>query len=379
MPNPITKFDELPKEIRGYFSSKDTVHTLTDIIGRSNLSDTSAIPEMILELLTKKVAAHDFMDAFQKDGRFSKKRAAAIVRELKEKILEKARGDLFDWGINISDINVLDAPSLNGIMIDEPETTEDNEVLPLDDIGTDYEPRKETEPVKSFEEIFGKKKEAAGEKPKTEEVKPLVIHEEKPAAETAKKSVIGNFSLPFKMFGKGEMGNYGAGGSAAKAKIEAPDNKKSVVHYSESSSSVPDFGKQESALGFGAFSPIKPVENKPEPAPTTITLPPSPPVLPAKKLEIKIDPLPKDEAEKVEVKKAVGPATITASSAEPAAETKPKTSLFSLRFLRKNTNLPVAPMLVAIETPKPETEKPNVENNPAPGQPKLDGNAVDLR
>jgi hypothetical protein len=284
--------EEIPKHLLEYFGSEKTAAIVADINKKAGLYSTGAIARALYELLVKNLPAHDFISYLEENLNVTPKRAAAIAKEIKERILEREREDLFRWGINISDINVLNAPSLEDLVKEyeeyeevESETPPEEKRIPLEEIGGLPTKQKEVEIEIKKEEIPPAPKEDA----------PLILHEEKTLVEEKKPPMKTSKGLPL-------LGFFKAGREATppktlpKATVETPEGKnkilgliplpkkeeKKVVHYSEFRTAITPFGASEEFIKIPAeetspTAPAKPPETPPPPAPP---IPPNEPQMP---------------------------------------------------------------------------------------------------
>jgi len=301
------EIQNIPERIREYFGSNRVAALITDINKRSGRYNLEAIPKLLYQLEIKELLIKDFIPALAKEIPTTLERAKAIAREIKEKILEPKRHDLESWGINLNELDVSDAKSLDEIRKEDEEFEKQiekelgikpkEEVISLEEI---IEAKEETLPLKKIE-ITGEKKppteikitkekempkpekkpeEKAAPKPEAEkpplqpvaEKKPVVVPpgpfilEEKkeiePFPQPAKKPspLFKTFSLPFELFKKftspaktpmvkteiEEPQTILTKLKTLKSKIETPPKR--VVHYSEFRTPLSPFEKGEKII-----------------------------------------------------------------------------------------------------------------------------------
>lgn len=112
---------DIPISVKDHFGSERTSNLLREVSRKAQIVSPGLIPGAIYSLISKDVTAHDFIESLSEDFGLSKTRALAVAKEIKERVLEPVRRDLFRWGIDISAIDVRNAPDLESLRIEEPE------------------------------------------------------------------------------------------------------------------------------------------------------------------------------------------------------------------------------------------------------------------
>jgi hypothetical protein len=335
----------VPGSLRGYFASEITAALIQSITKEAELAEPGAIAGVVYRLITKDLSAHDFIDGTSEQLGVSTQRAHAIARALKELVFEKVRNELFVWGIDISAINVVNAPSLDDIRIEERGEGENTPEPPgertikLDTVGTSSAVPQAV-PVKPTPSFFAKKP-SEGRSPAAPGA-PLIIHEEKrqPAPPTVPRPK--KFFFPMSFFKPKAVPQPVPAQIETKGVPLKPENagetkrdQKKVVFYSESRTPLTPFSTSASSdvINLQTFKVEKREGgNVPAPQPSRPTPVPT--------------PAPRPQAP-----------------------------------LTQAPNAPVAP--TAPRPPQP-TPPPSVPTNPTPvnperSQPKIDGNTIDLR
>lgn len=279
------EISKVPENIRDQFGSEETTALLLDLNERLSVSNLRAIPRALFLLETKALPAHDFVQFLVEDVKLTEKEALAVTREIKERVLEPMRYALFQWGVDISDIKVHDAPALKEILPEGAEEKSEEKSIEITEIGG--EGRNVPIPIQKTEtETFPAKKTETA--PNT----PFILHEEKKTETAAgeKSSFFKSFSVPLGFFkSKSQSGVPAASSTPIRARVEAPaKNEKRVVNYSELRTSLSPFEGKQSFLNVGKDEPAKAaeapmapaLEKKEVPAPSMPELQPKPAVLP---------------------------------------------------------------------------------------------------
>lgn len=242
---PITA-QQIPKNILEYFGSESIQAIIGEINEQAEIYTPSFVPALIYDLVSKNIPAHDFINELAKTLDISPKRATSITKEIKEKVLEPERKVLFLWGVNISDINVLNAAPIEKLFPEDQTGPQPEKAISLDnlDVGKQTQEQAQIKLSEMPKSEISIKKEipiAAIEPPK--EGEPLIIHREESFAQEAKPGFRG-FSLVGLFRSKRKEPETE---STTKAKVEIPDEtvrdllnklpikkeEQKVVHYSE--------------------------------------------------------------------------------------------------------------------------------------------------
>jgi len=258
----MTRNNELAGQISDLFNSDAMVATIADINRHLGLEGEALriVPYLIYQLEIKGLAPQDFVktlaDYFGVDESFAK----AITQRIKENALKQGAVTLLRWGIDINLIDASNAPSFEETIRSKSETFKEREAqktISLENLGERVQITAEKIPETP-------KPISPPPTPTTipaEEIKPLILHQEKPLTEEVKKTGGKVFSFPFEIFKTKE------GGGAQKpvtAKIETLETEtaekemkqppptlrtetpqKRLVNYTEFRTPLSPFGKEE--------------------------------------------------------------------------------------------------------------------------------------
>ncbi|MGC9603245.1 MAG: hypothetical protein ABSF47_02130 [Minisyncoccia bacterium] len=252
------ELSRVPQEIKELFGSEQTSALVSEISDRLNLGNPRPISRLLFLLETKKLPAHDFVQSLVREAKISESEAGSIAKEIKERILESMRYALFQWGIDISDIKVHDAPSLKDIAPREVGVGLKEKNVEISEIG-EGENAPVLVPIQKSE-TEGLYQETTPLEPGT----PFILHEEK-KTETASggKSIFRGFSIPLGFFKPKNPATRSDNSSMVK--IETPEKtEKRVVNYSELRTSLSPFEGQQSFIN---IKPSDAGDATPVPAP----------------------------------------------------------------------------------------------------------------
>lgn len=358
---PIT-FKMVPDSLREYFSSEATTALIRSITKEAELVQPGAIANVVYRLITKDLSAHDFIGGMGEQLGVSTRRAQAIARALKELVFEKVRNELFVWGVDISAINVLDAPSLADMRIDEEgDLTADEAPLPAKERAVQLEVSssaivpEQAVPVRPVPPFLSRGPEK--QPPKQTPGAPLIIHEEKrlperaPAEQPRKKFFFPmNFFKP-KPAPQSVTAQIETGGMRPKQvgpnepPKQQPNAQKKVIFYSESKTPLTPFSTTASSdvINLQTFELARRQGGSvPAPQPTRPAAPQAP------------SPVPRPAPQPL--RQPMQP-TQTPASRPPVVPSSQEPR-------------PFVPPPVAPASPSLPPERP---------QPKIDGNTIDLR
>ena len=256
----MEEINDIPQTIRDQIGSGRVIATIDSINERADIARLDVIPQLVYDVLSKDVPAKDFVSHCSKQLNFGEKKLKAVVREIKEKILKQFDYALLNYGVDIKEIDVSDA-----ITLDEW-VKKHNEMLAS--VGIEVEKPVSTISLENFSdtmpENFGPVKinvsGVADEIPKkievTDEPAPLVIHREKPQFGQGGQSSAGGgsgssqqtkgFSLPFGFF-KQKIVSTQTPPTPVRATIEflKNDKPKRAVDYSELRTPLTPFAKKD--------------------------------------------------------------------------------------------------------------------------------------
>ncbi|MEK7512740.1 MAG: hypothetical protein AAB601_00910 [Patescibacteria group bacterium] len=339
-------FRDIPDFLRRHFSSEEMATMIRSIAERAEIATAGTLARTLLRLLTKDVDAHGFVTALTEGAGLSDARARAVARELKEKVLEPVRSALMSWDIDISAINVLNAPALESFYTaekrgPEPSVPASRSALvppvPVRAVPVDAAGSARPGPAKTAPPIASTPPGGA---------QPLIIHEQK-AVQGLGGEPIKKFSLPFS-FGKTKPPTLPA--PPPRAEVEVPrapgpaiPEKPRVVHFTGGSTPVSPGTRGGETINLDTFELVKRSQVTPPPAggPPSGRLAPKPPAPRATFTPRPFPPTPRP------------PVSLERERGEPAPPAIPSQS-------------PRPPE--AGSEPQPE----------APG-PKINGNTIDLR
>lgn len=253
----MPSFSEIPQNIREHLVAPRTITTLDEIQKKAEIYSTGKLSELATKLVLRDILPQDFSAKLEEEVGVKEKEAKTIARELKEKVLEPVRYALVNWGVDINQIDIADAPTLDEFLKErEEKLKKQRERLAALGIETEEEEENETEEVSkkgaiTFDTLgaapFGSSvnihPEGSSTENSEEEEKPLIIlQEEKTPAAAPAAGSSKSFSMPFGFFKKtGE--NIGKTTAPIRARVETPSEKKRTVHYSESRTPVSPFEK----------------------------------------------------------------------------------------------------------------------------------------
>lgn len=329
------RLNSLPVNLRQILESPDTAKTI-ERLSREHYLDKERVitlEQLAGLVLMGFISRPELVIEIEENLRLNPKHAGALAKDIASNIFEPVKDDLDATYEPIGEPRRETSDFIREIK--ERETKPPEKLISLEDIGGKVG-------VEGQEQVTAPQAE--------KETKPLILHEEKPIAEEAKRPLIRGFSLPFKFFRSEKRGKETK--PPAKAKIEVPEEAKRVVHYSELNTPLPQFGKQEEIINLETLTPIK--------APEPTNFPPKPDIAVPKKIEVKIETPPQETPKKVEIKKEEGK--------QPTEEKSKK--FWPLNFLSKKS---------AEEPPEAKPVSPAGPASEPSGQPKLEGNIVDLR
>jgi len=267
------KFEEIPEKIRSVLFSERVDGILNEITEKAGIYDTSLLPSVFYGLISKEIPAHSFIEELANTG-IGEKIAKSIAKEIKERILEGERYPLFRWGVDISEINVHDAPALEELGLANFLKESAEKTISLET------PKEETENIISIPlvstiketgealAVLGKKDKKETENEKTEE-KPLILEVKGSENEgiIKERKIIPNLLLGkigfFKTKKEGVKQDENA--PPIKASIFSPFQKeeKRVVHYSENKTELNPWEQNNSFIKESSpIYPVLPPENK---------------------------------------------------------------------------------------------------------------------
>jgi hypothetical protein len=356
-------FKMVPDSLREYFASETTTSLIRSITKEAGLVEPGAIANVVFRLITKDLSAHDFIDGTAEQLGLSTRRAQAIARALKELVLEKVRNELFVWGVDISAINVVNAPSLDDMRIDEEGGVNTNEAsspatertVQLNTVGSVVAPEQKV-PVRSVPSFLSRPQ--GKQEPQKAPGAPLIIHEEKhlpersPSEPPRKKFFFPmNFFKP-KPVPQSITAQIETGGAQQKpaTNIESPkppaSTQKKVVFYSESKTPVTPFSTTASSdvINLQTFELAR-RQGGSVPAPQP-------------------------------VKPITAPSLTQSPSQQPPRPPMPQQPQGPLP---QRPVLPTAPTGIPPAPQRPSAPSPIQSPSSERSQPKIDGNTIDLR
>lgn len=246
--------NDIPQTIRDQIGSGKIIAIIDSINERADIARLDLIPQLVYDVLSKDVSAKDFISHCSGVLKFSQKKLKAVVREIKEKILKQFDYALLNHGVDIKEIDVSDALTLDewvkehnemlasvGIEVEKPVSTISLENF-SDTESKNFAPVKIS--VDGSIDTTSKKIEV------TDEPAPLIIHREKPqivGQERTSSQQTKGFSLPFGFF-KQKIVQTQAPSTPVKATIEfwkKDEPKKRAVDYNELRTPLTPFSKKE--------------------------------------------------------------------------------------------------------------------------------------
>lgn len=249
----MEEINDIPQTIRDQIGSGKVIATIDLINERADIARLDLVPQLVYDVISKDVPAKDFVSHCSKQLKFGEKKLKAVVREIKEKILKQFDYALLNYGVDIKEIDVSDAMTLDEWI------KQHNEMLAS--VGIEVEKPVSTISLESFsdtvpENLGPVKINVSGvtdETPKkievTDEPAPLVIHREKPqisGQERSSSQQTKGFSLPFGFFKQKVVSTQGPS-APVRATIEflKNDKPKRAVNYSELRTPLTPFSKKE--------------------------------------------------------------------------------------------------------------------------------------
>ena len=252
------ELQEVPKKIKEQFGSEGTSALIARITDALNLGSPRPITKALYLLETKGVPAHDFIQSMTHGTGITDDEAGSITKELKEKVLEPIRDALFQWGIDISDINVNKATNIKW-PTDESEVK--TKTISLEDIGDTS--KEEAIPVEAAP-ITAVTLKPLGQKPDS----PFILHEEDvPEGNVTQRSVFKSVTSPLGGFFLKKRPPEETKSPFAKLQIPGLRPKeKRIVHYSETRTPLSQL-EEPSFINVGE---TKPLADEPKPIFTEI-------------------------------------------------------------------------------------------------------------
>jgi len=372
---------DIPLSVKDHFGSERTSNLLREVSRKAQIVSPGTIPGAIYSLILKDVTAHDFIESLSEDFGLSKPRALAVAKEIKERVLEPVRRDLFRWGIDISAIDVRGAPDLESLKIEEPEEEKGGVKIPLATFGekssvtVPIAPSAPEKPVAGYPPFD---KSSAGKQLPVTGSGPLIIHTEggvapaiakamtdKPAGKE-KKRPFGGFSLGFGLFKKKEGTKHESPVTArlempTKLTTDDPSFDKSSAGRQRLTTSKKSLGKEERrTVNYSEYrTPLTPLGE-----PENIL---------------------KKETKPIETPKIVERSATKASVAPPVTESSSPKKFFWFKADGERTGAEGQEKSREKERPpvaveRPVTVPPEKAVSPMPADgPTLEGNKVDLR
>ena len=239
--------NQVPEEIREYLASEQTTVLINGIRDEADVVLPGALPKLLFRLETKDLSVHDFVEAIERNLGVKPPKSLAIAKAIKERVLEPKRYTLSQWGVDISFLDVAQAPNLGEFRpFEAPGAASEPEKISLEQLTTETG---QNVPVQ--EETLASSANTAEQ---TKEGAPLILHREETLT-GEKKSSIRGFSFPgFFKSKKTEAESP----PTVKVKIETPgqgpDKEKRVVHYSEFRTPVTPFNENNELINLEVFS-----------------------------------------------------------------------------------------------------------------------------
>ncbi len=332
---------DTPQTIREYFGSEKITSIIRAISQNIGISRTYLLADVLFNLETKNIHIKILIQNIIEKLEIDEKQAKTVCYEIKKRVLEPIKFDLMKWGIDINELNVVNAEPLEQLEQNDLEKIEKKISLDILNRGRNEKETSEKLTIKT----------------ESEKEKPLILHVEKTfAPEEKSKKTFKGFSLPFKFFKSKQTQE------PVKADVETSlglekneelikkitpkaEDKKRVVHYSEFRTPLTPFGEtgeivdlEKLAKKDELFPAIQtPIEEKSE-AKT------SKPVL---DLNLKKENIAEKPATPATQKSAI----------------KPQKNPWSFNLFKK--------------TDQSKTDEPEIKKTEP--QPKIEGNTIDLR
>ncbi|MBI5732396.1 hypothetical protein HY967_00340, partial [Candidatus Jorgensenbacteria bacterium] len=192
---------QIPQKIREHLGSDSTVKLIGSFNSSCHIYPFSAIPSLLYQLITKKFTAQEFVTNAERELDLSEDLSIALVREIKEKILEPIHDELMSWGIDTSHINVTAAKNLSNVLEENRRrlkemgiTLEQEELTPqglrtisIDALSGESKMEAKKIPIQRIEIPSSAESKGTAFVP-SKEGTPLIIHQAKPVAEERSKS-----------------------------------------------------------------------------------------------------------------------------------------------------------------------------------------------
>ena len=284
----MANFSDVPQNIKEHLTSQRTLTIFQEITEKSEIYEVGILSDVVLRLITRNILPQDFSAKLAEEVGLKDKKAKVIARELKERILEPIRYALINWGVDINQIDVSEADTLDDFLKTKKEKEEKTNRL-LASLGIETEVGDEEErdvdktgksEVISFATLgvapLGNSVNIHPEEHRTDtgnagnEAKPLIIHRENTTQTTKPSGGSKSFSMPFGFFKKtGQLGENPP--SPVRARVETPKESKRTVHYSELRTPLSPFQNDGSFIDTGKSDFVaKKTEQSPIPIANTI-------------------------------------------------------------------------------------------------------------
>jgi|GEM_PF-2295168 len=248
---------EIPQIIQEHLGLSKTILVIQSINERIDIARTGVIPTVIKKLINKEFSPKEFIKRLSEYTRFNEEKALAVAKEIKEKILKPIEYALLNWGVDINEIDINGAKTIEEIKKEEEEI--------LEFIGIKVEKPVSTISLESFSDtepenlaptkisVGGLADETTKKIEVSDEPAPLIIHREKLQTPIQTGSQISRssqqtkgFSLPFGFF-KQKVVQTQVSSTPVKATVEflKKDELKRAVDYSELRTPLTPFSKKE--------------------------------------------------------------------------------------------------------------------------------------
>src|ERR1051325_2920301 len=102
----------MPKEIRSWLASEKTTYLIADLNRKLGLKDSQVrvIPTTILRLVTKEIEPTNFIHSLSEELQITLESAKKMAEEVKSKILDPFGGELLNWGVDVTLVDVIGTP-----------------------------------------------------------------------------------------------------------------------------------------------------------------------------------------------------------------------------------------------------------------------------
>lgn len=269
----MPEFFEVPGNIREHLISPRTSAIIDNIQEKAEIYRVGILSDLVSRLVMRDILPQDFRAKLEEEVGVSEKKAQVISRELKEKVLEPIRYALVNWGVDINQIDVAGAPTLDEFLKEREAAEADREKF-LTSLGIEMEKGEEAPATTketgqgaiTFESLGAmptqeeavtiRPMEHAADREKSDEVQPLIIHRESPMPTARESFGSKSFSLPFGFFKKAEN-EITKSVAPVVAKVEGLKEEKRVVHYSESRTPLTPFNKKDEFINTTPFDAQK--------------------------------------------------------------------------------------------------------------------------